>query len=92
MAAEAKLMTPKVISYALVRDKNGKVKVDDVNELHPVHRSMMTQAELDELGIEYTEEDRAIVARMHEDSENAKREHQLAQAGQSSDSQGAGEA
>lgn len=43
---------PKVTAYALVRDKNGKPKVDDPKSLHPSQIAALTPEERAELGIE----------------------------------------
>lgn len=42
----------KVKGYALVRDKNGKPKIDgDVQKLHPSILNMLTKEERKELGV-----------------------------------------
>lgn len=42
---------PKVKAYGIVRDVNGRPKVDDINALAPEHIAAMTDEDLDYLGI-----------------------------------------
>ena len=37
--------TGKVKAYGLVRDKDGKPKIDDIHNIHPIIWTMLTQAE-----------------------------------------------
>jgi hypothetical protein len=49
---ELGLSKPKVVMYAIVRDKNGRPKVDDPSTLHPEQIKMLTPQECADLGIE----------------------------------------
>ena len=40
---------PKMKAYGLVRDKNGKPKVDDINNCPPEILNMLTKQEIEEL-------------------------------------------
>lgn len=48
-------MKPKVKLYGIVRDKNGKPKVDDPSTLHPAQIAMLTKEEREELGLKEPE-------------------------------------
>lgn len=41
----------KYVGFALVRDANGKPRIDDPSTLHPKHLCMMTEAEKEALGL-----------------------------------------
>lgn len=44
-------MNNKYVGFALVRDQNGKPRIDDPSTLHPKHLCMMTTEEKEELGL-----------------------------------------
>ncbi len=48
---QVKLPKPKMTLYGLVRDSNGRPKVNDPAALHPAQIALLTPAEREELGV-----------------------------------------
>ena len=58
------LIAPKVKMYGIVRDSEGRPRIDDPSSLHPVQKQMLTQDERNVFGIVMTEEDKATLRTM----------------------------
>lgn len=55
---------PKVQMFGIVRDSQGKPRIDDPSTLHPVQKQMLTAEERAELGIVLTVEDYEVIKQM----------------------------
>jgi len=62
--SDGKPLTPKVKMYGVVRDSEGRPRIDDPSSLHPAQKQMLTQNERDEFGVVITEEDKTTLRNM----------------------------
>lgn len=64
MNLDQALTNPEVQIFGLVRDAEGRPKIDDPSTLHPAQKVMMTPEERAEFGVTFTEEDQAVLDSM----------------------------
>ncbi len=68
-----KLMQPEIEGYGLVIKADGEPRIDDPESLHPIQKDMLTEEQLERYGVTYTDEEKALVARLRKEQEDAQK-------------------